>query len=125
VQTTPYLRARITLAPDLVAAHSELEMLQRRVCALAQGVVALSPHVPRQLWSFLGQVRNPRYLAYLVAASMQLEVAQGQQFLEAPTVQDKLRLLITHLTHAKDMMGLRQEIQTEAREAMDKVQREY
>src|SRR5262245_12995619 len=43
VQTTPYLRARITLAPDVVQADGVLETLQRRVCALAQEVVALSP----------------------------------------------------------------------------------
>ena len=42
-QTTPYLRAAITLAPDLVEADGELEALRRRVCALAQEVVALSP----------------------------------------------------------------------------------
>src|SRR5215471_1100998 len=125
VQTMPYLCASVTLAPDVVQANGALEALQHRVCALAQEVVALSPQVPRQLWGFLGQVRDPRYLAYLVAATIQLEVAQGQQLLEADTVQDKLRLLLTHLTPAKAMLGLRQEIQIEAREAMDKAQREY
>jgi ATP-dependent Lon protease len=124
-QVAPYLRARITLAPDMVATDGELERLQRDVCTLAQQIVVFSPHVPRELWGFLNQVRDPRYLAYLVATSLQLEVSQGQQFLEAPTVQDKFRLLITFLTRTKDILGLRQEIQSEAREAMDKVQREY
>src|SRR5262249_10665806 len=125
VQGTPYLRASITLAPDIVEVDGELETLRRRVCALAQEVVALSPQIPRELWGFLGQVRDPRYLTYLVATTLQVEVTQGQQRLEANTVQDKFRLLITHLTPTKDMLGLRQEIQTEAREAMDKAQREY
>src|SRR2546427_3958441 len=47
---------------------------------------------PHELVGMLAQVRDPRFLAYLVAASLLLEVPQGQQFLEADTVQDKFRL---------------------------------
>jgi ATP-dependent Lon protease len=73
----------------------------------------------------LGQVRDARFLAYLVASSLALEVPQGQQFLEADTVQDKFRLLLTHLTHAREMLGLRHQVQHATRAAMDKAQREY
>jgi ATP-dependent Lon protease len=73
----------------------------------------------------LAQVRDPRFLAYLVAASLPLEVPQGQQFLEADTVQDKFRLLLMHLTHARERLSLHHQVQHTTRQAMDKAQREF
>jgi ATP-dependent Lon protease len=41
------------------------------------------------------------------------------------SVKDKFRRLITHLSHEKEILGIRHKIQTEAREEMDKAQRDY
>jgi ATP-dependent Lon protease len=125
IQTTPYLRARVALAPDVVEADTALEALQRSLRDLAQEVASLSPHMPRELRDFLGQVQDPRFLVYLAAASARLQVSDGQQLLEADQVKDKFRLLIAHLSREKEILGLRQKIQSEAKEEMDKAQREY
>jgi ATP-dependent Lon protease len=125
ITTTPYLRAGIILAPDRVVADRDWETRQGQVRALAQEVLALSPQTPRELMGMLAQVRDPRFLAYLVAASVPLEVPQGQQFLEADTVQDKFRLLLTHLTHTREMLSLHHQVQHTTQQAMDKAQREY
>lgn len=125
LETTPYLRARVTLAPDIVTADTELAALERSLRDLAQEVAALSPHVPRELQDFLRQIRDPRFLVYLVAASARLEVAEGQRLLETDQLTEKFRLLIAHLSREKEILGLRQKIQSEAKGEMDKAQQEY
>jgi ATP-dependent Lon protease len=121
----PYLQARIELVPDAVEPGLELDALQRSLRELAQEIVALSPNLPEEVGRLLDQVQDPRYLTYLVAANAQLKVAEGQKILEFDNIKDKLRALISHLTHEKEVLSLGQKIQTEAREEMDKAQREY
>ena len=125
LETEPYLRARITLTPDVVEPDVELDALQRTLRDLAQEVIALSPNLPEEVGNFLNQVEDPRYLAYLVAANARLEISKAQEILEKESIKDKLRALISHLSHEKEVLTLGQKIQTEAREEMDKAHREY
>ena len=121
----PYLRAAIHSAPDLIEADLETDALQRSLLEVAQAVVALSPNYPKEAGDFLAQVKHPRYLAYLVANYASLEMAKAQQILEEENLKGKLRALITHLTREKELLSLGQKIQSEAREGMDKAQRDY
>jgi ATP-dependent Lon protease len=121
----PYLRAQIGLMPDVVEPGLELDALQRSLRELAQEIVSLSPNLPEEIGKLLDQVQDPRYLTYLVAANAQLKVAEGQKILEFDNIKDKLRALISHLTHEKEVLSLGHKIQNEAREEMDKAQREY
>jgi ATP-dependent Lon protease len=121
----PYLRAQIVLAPDLIEPGVELDALARSLRELAKEVVALSPHLSDEVGNFLNQVQEPRYLAYLVAANSRLETKDGQKFLETDSIKEKLRFLLSHLNREKEVLTLGQKIQSEAREEMDKAQREY
>jgi ATP-dependent Lon protease len=125
LETEPYLRARIALAPDVVESDVELDALQRALRDLAQEVIALSPNLSEEVSNFLNQVQDPRYLVYLVAANARLEISKAQEILEKESIKEKLRALISHLSHEKEVLTLGQKIQTEAREEMDKAHREY
>lgn len=123
--TEPYLSARIALAPDTVVTGVEMDALVRSLRELAREVVALSPNLPDEVGNFLDQVDDPRYLAYLVAANLRLEIEDGQGILEVDDVREKLRILVGHLLREREVLTLGQKIQSEAREEMDKAQREY
>ncbi len=125
LEPTPYLKARIALTPDVVEPGLELDALQRSLRDLAQEVISLSPNLPDEVGNFLNQIKDPRYLTYLVAANAQLEMEKGQQVLETDNVKDKLQALVTHLSHEKEVLTLGKKIQSEAHEEMDKAQREY
>ena len=125
VQTTPILTGSYHPGERYCRVGCRIRSAAGHLRELAQEVVALSPHVPRELRDFLGQVHDPRLLAYMVAAIARLQVSEGQQILEMDSVKDKFRRLITHLTHEKEILSIRHKIQTEAREEMDKAQRDY
>jgi ATP-dependent Lon protease len=124
-ETTPYLHARIALAPDTVDADMETDALQQSLRELTQEVMELLPRIPQQMRDFLGQVEDARYLAYLVAANARLDIPEGQKVLEADEVKDKLRMLMAHLTREKERLLIGHKIQSEAREEMGKAQHDY
>jgi ATP-dependent Lon protease len=121
----PYLKARVTLARDILEDDLETHALQRSLLDLAREVVALSPNYPKEAADFLAQIKNPRYLAYLVANYANIDMSQAQEILQAENIKDKLRALINHLTREKEVLSLGQKIQSDAREEMDKAQRDY
>ena len=122
---SPWLRARIALSPDRVEKDLEMDALQRSLRELAQEVVALSPKFPKEVGDYLAQVKDPRYLTYLVASGAGLEVEKAQQILERNSVKDKIRQLIGYLSREKEVLTLGKKIETETREKMNKAQREY
>ena len=125
IASEQYLRARITPAPEDVETDLEIEALMASLRELGREVVELSPNIPNEAARFLATITDPRYLAYLVAANGQLEPAEAQRVLEMDSVKEKLRALIAQLGHQKEVLSLGQKIRTEAKEEMEKDQREY
>jgi ATP-dependent Lon protease len=121
----PYLRAHIAMAPDRLDDDPETDALHRSVLNLAREVVSLSPDYPKEAGEFLAQIKNPRYLAYLVASHAGLDMARAQEILDMDSVKEKLRALITHLSREKEVLSLGRKIQNEARGEIDKAQRDY
>lgn len=122
---SPYLRARITLAPDTVEEGVELDALKRTLVDLAREVMSLLPNVHREFGAFLDKVKDPRFLVYLVASNARLDIPDGQVILETDSLKEKLRKLVSHLGREREVLALEQKIESEAREEMDKAQREY
>jgi ATP-dependent Lon protease len=125
LESAEYLKARVTPAPETIEADLETEALMTSLRDLGREVVELSPNIPNEAARFLATVTDARYLAYLVAANGQLELPEAQKVLELDSVKDKLRAVIAHLEHQKSVLSLGQKIRSEAKEEMEKDQREY
>ncbi|NOZ28289.1 MAG: endopeptidase La [Chloroflexi bacterium] len=124
-ETEPYLKARISLAPDQVSDDLETEALHRSLVQLAKEVMALMPNLPEGMSAFLDQIDNPRQLVYMIAANARMEVEQEQELLETDDLKEKMRMLISYLTREKEVLSLGQKITEEAQEEMSRQQREY
>jgi ATP-dependent Lon protease len=123
--TDPFLKARVILAPDVVGEGVELDALLRSLREVAKEVFSLSAELPKEVGIFLDQVKDPRYLVYLLAGSAGLGVEKGQKLLEQTSLKDKLHNLISHFSQEKEILVLGKKIKTEAKEEMDKAQRDY
>ena len=122
----PYLQARVRLAPDQQGEDSvEAEALQRSLVQAANAVIALMPNLPAGLGQFLDQIQDRRQLVYLVASNSRMELSDLQALLEEESINEKMRRLITHLSHEKEVLSLTQKISEDAQEVMGKQQREY
>jgi ATP-dependent Lon protease len=124
--TSPYLKAKVALAPDILEEESvETEALRRTLLQVARDVINLMPNLPKEVAVFLEQLENPRHLTYMIAANMRIDMADMQKLLEIDHLNAKVRALITHLTREKELLSLGQKITEDAQEEMTKQQREY
>ncbi len=125
IASESHLRARVAGAAETVETDLEVEALMGNLKDLGREIVQLSPNIPNEAAEFLATVNDPRYLAYLIAANSQLEAPDAQKLLEIDSIKEKLRALVMHLGHQKEVLSLGQKIRTEAKEGMEKEQREY
>lgn len=123
--TDPYLTARIALAPDTIEEGLELDARVQGLRGLAKEIVRLSPDLPDEVGDFLDQIQDPRYLVYLVASNANLDMKKAQELLAEDNLLAKLATLIVHLTRQKEVLSLERKIRSEAKEEVDKVQKEY
>jgi len=121
----PYLKARVKPAPVQIESDLELDALQRSLRDIAKEVVMLSPNFSQEAGEFLNQVDSSRQLVNIVATNAGLDLKSAQEVLEEDSLKEKMRKLIAHLTHEKEVLSLGQKIQSEAKEEMSKAQRDY
>ncbi len=126
VETEPYLKARVELAPEAIESGVEVEALMRNITGQFQRLSELVSSVPNELLSAVLGVDDPRQLVYTVATYYQrLELAEAQALLEMDSVIAKLKRLTAILSKELEVLELGRKIQTEAQSEMEKVQRDY
>jgi ATP-dependent Lon protease len=125
-ETDPYLKAKVRLAPEAVDQEDlAVSAMERSLRELATEVIRLSPNLPDEAINFINQIEDPRYLSYLVAANAGMNIEDGQKLLEMDGIGDKFEALIGHLSREKELLSLGNKIKSDAKEEMDKAQREY
>ncbi len=124
-QTEPYIKARVKSLPDKSQPSVELEALMRGASELFQKMVTLTPNMPEELSSAAVNIEDPRQLAYLIATNIRLDLPQREDILETDLVIDKLTKLMQYLNREVEVLELGRKIQGQARDQMQKAEREY
>ncbi len=121
----PFLQVRFTPIPD----HEENDLEEQALAASAKDLfaqlVSLSPQMPEEMESAARNVEGERQLAYLLASSAGLKLADAQAILEEDPLKKKLRLLNDLLRVEVEIRNLAQKIQQEAQGEMEKAQRDF
>jgi len=125
LQETPYLKAEVVSAPETVEKGLKIEALARNVRDQFVAIADLIPSIPRELVVTINSLQDPLQLAYNIANLQRIDLPEAQTVLDLDSTAGKLRLLVGILTKESEVLDLGKKIQNEAREEIDKVQREY
>jgi ATP-dependent Lon protease len=121
----PFLKARVTDAPEYLDNSLEIEALSRTVVELFSRLADLVPGIPGELITSALNMDDPLQLIYTVATYIRIDLADQYHLLEIDSLMEKLRTLMRILQKELEVLELGHKIQNEAQSEMEKVQREY
>ncbi len=126
VGKSPYLTARVSVAPERVGPSLEVEALQRSIIEGFSRLNELASTISEEMSSVIVNMEDPLQLVYAVANQMnRIDLEDAQRLLELDTAAEKLHLLLSLLTKELEVLELGRKIQSEAQSEMEKTQREY
>ena len=124
---TPFMRARISVQPDIENEHTpELTAVQRNVQEFFREVVARSPQLSDDLQTEVMNIDTAGRLADFVAATLpSLSTMVRQELLETFSVRKRLETLSGELSKEKEVLELRNKIHEQVQEQVNQGQREF
>lgn len=128
LETKPYLKARIEIIEEPVIEGEEseaIEALRRTVAAMFEQAIRLSPGLPDELKSLTQAVNETHVMTDLVAAHMNLDVADKQQILELRDIDARLKALLEMLVKEVRVLELTSKVHSEVNAELSKTQRDY
>jgi ATP-dependent Lon protease len=124
-QTDPFLKARYTIIDETTEMTVEVRALVNGVLQLFQRMVQLSPHLPDEAYAIAAAAETPAQLADIIVTALNLSAQERQRFLETLDPVQRLRDLLPLLSREVQVLELTQKIQEQARQELDKAQREF
>ncbi len=126
-ETEPFLKAKVSTAPDIIdESHNiEIEALRRSLVELSQSIVEHLPQIPNEVNQFLEQVDNPRIIIYTITSNMRMEIEDQLTILLEDTLRDKMAHLAHLMSHELEVLEISHRIRSDTQEELDKTQREF
>ena len=122
-----YFRVNIEQLPELPppAPSIELEAMMRNVKEQSQKILSLKEVLSDEVISILDNIDDPGRLADLVISNLRAKVDVAQKVLETSDPLIRLKLVNDFLGQELQVATMQAKLDSEAREEMDKSQREY
>jgi ATP-dependent Lon protease len=122
----PYLRGRITrIVEPSAGASLEQEALLRSVKKSLEKCSSLGKSISSEVMVIASNLEDPGRLADLTASNLELKVEDAQMVLRTLEPIQRLRKVNELLNKEIELLTMQQEINTHAREEIDKSQREF
>ncbi len=121
-----HLQARIARVVDEPCdpASIEREALMRSVKQLLERATGLGKNLPSEVMVIANTLEEPGRLADLAASNLDLKIEQAQEVLESVEPLSRLKLVHDLLKREIDLLSMQREIDSLARDEMDRTQRE-
>ena len=125
--TSPFLEGRIQRADDFPrdATSLEKEAHMRAVRRLLERASSLGKNLPAEVMTIAASLEEPGRLADLTASNIDLKLTEAQEIVEQLDPIERLKAVHEHLRRELDLLSMQREIDSLARDEMDRSQREY
>ena len=120
-----YLQARVVPLLSDVAPSLELEVLRRVIVAQVEAVADDTTLLGPEMVSMVRRAADPSWLADYITFSSDMSAQERQEILESLDPADRLRRVATYLTRQVETLNIRNKIQGEIQDGIEKVQREF
>ncbi len=126
-QDVPFIKASIAPVKDdePIAASLESEALIRGIKEQMERLLFLKGVINPELGAVLATINEPGKLADMVASQLKLNPVEAQTILEMTDPGKRLQEVYRHLVHEVEVTTVQVKIQSEAKEEMNKVQKEF
>ncbi|PYS97025.1 MAG: endopeptidase La [Acidobacteria bacterium] len=125
-QHEPFLQAKVTrVVEPPVESSMEQEALTRNVKKSLERSASLGKAISSEVMVIASNLEDPGRLADLVASNLDLKIEDAQVVLKLTDPLARLKRVNELLNKEIELLNMQQEINTHAREEIDKSQREY
>ena len=127
VKEDPYIFANVKMIVDkkLPKKNKELDVMFSTVKELALQIIKDSPNIPSEASFAIGNIESPTFLVNFISSNMNADVVKKQSMLEEKDMKKRLNLVLEHLSTERELLEIRNQINSKVRKDMDKQQREY
>jgi ATP-dependent Lon protease len=123
----PYLQAKIQVLEEAPPAITglELEALIRNVKDSLEKAASLGKNISQEIMIVASNMEDAGRLADLAASNLSLKVQDAQEILSIMDPTRRLYRINELLNHEVQLLAMQQQINSQAKDEIDKVQREY
>src|SRR5581483_7826165 len=125
VQTEPFVKVRVAEIAESKDTSVSTQALSRMVLGQFEKIVRLNSNLPEEVYVAAMNAEGAGALADLIASSLNLDVPQRQELLEAIDPIDRLNRISRLLANELEVLELQSKIHNQVQEEVDKNQREY
>ena len=127
LQVRPHFQVSLDVVTErtLEEISPEAEALMRNAREMSEKILTLKGVMSPDLLSILDSIEDPGHLADLVAANLRLKIDEAQAVLEELDPIRRLIIVNDFLRKELEVSSIQAKIQSQAREEMDRTQREY
>ena len=127
VKEDPYIFANVKMIVDkkIPKKNKELDVMFSTIKELALQIIKDSPNIPSEASFAIGNIESPTFLVNFISSNMNADVVKKQSMLEEKDMKKRLSLVLEHLSTERELLEIRNQINSKVRKDMDKQQREY
>jgi ATP-dependent Lon protease len=121
----PFMRASVEILEEGKSDDDRTKALMRNVVNAFHRVVDSSESYSEEIKGIVSNIKEAGKLSDMLAANLNIEIAEKQQVLEAIDPSERLALIYGYVNNELEILKIGEKIKKDVRKEMDREQREY